>query len=468
VSEDLGKGGPARKARVLIVDDDASQVHLLTQSLERAGRFVTQPLQDPAKALEAALGDEPDAVITDISMPGLSGLELTRRLRAEYPTLPIIVVTGVPGDESGRAAFEAGASDFAMKPIDARSVVARLDRALAKVPDQELLLKAANERYPETGILGSHPRIVAVRETIRQIAAVPNVPALILGESGTGKNLVARAIHAASPESEHRFVEVNCAALPENLLEAEIFGYEKGAFTDARRSKKGLAEVADGGTLFLDEVGSLAPVLQAKLLTFLESKSFRRLGGTDDIQVNLRIVAATNSDLERDVAAGTFREDLFYRLNVARINLPPLREVREDIGTLAQRFLEQAAESFGRPVPRVDPGCIRRLEAYDWPGNARELRNVVERALIFSRSETLSIMPFISTAPASSSALPPGLATTAETSASLPLGLTLDEAERRYIEATLDSVDGNVGEAAEKLGVTRKVLWSRRKKHGLI
>ena len=209
-------------------------------------------------------------------------------------------------------------------------------------------------------------------------------------------------------------------------------------------------------------------MLQAKLLTFLESKSFRRLGGTDDIHVNLRIVAATNADLEQDVAAGTFREDLFYRLNVATINLPPLREVREDIGTLAQHFLEQAAESFGRPVPRVDPGCVRRLEAYDWPGNARELRNVVERALIFSRSETMRIEPFLSTAPGAPVEAGRGVASPPSESDGVPLGMTLEEAERRYIEATLDSVDGNVGEAAKRLGVTRKVLWNRRKKHGLL
>ncbi|HET9948387.1 MAG TPA: sigma-54 dependent transcriptional regulator, partial [Longimicrobiales bacterium] len=297
------------------------------------------------------------------------------------------------------------------------------------------------------------------------IAAVPKVPALILGESGTGKNLVARAIHASSPESEHRFVEVNCAALPDTLLEAEIFGHEKGAFTDARRTKKGLAEVADGGTLFLDEIGTLAPALQAKLLTFLESRSFRRLGGTDDIHVNLRIIAATNANLDQDVAAGRFREDLFYRLNVARVRLPALREIRGDIGELARSFLAQAAESFGRPAPRLEPESIRRLEAYDWPGNARELRNVIERALIFSHGPTLNVEPFIPpvvAVPERDGARPPADRVV------MPLGLTLDEAEKRYIEATLASVGGNVAEAAARLGVTRKVLWARRKKLGLL
>ncbi|MGE0158664.1 MAG: sigma-54-dependent transcriptional regulator [Gemmatimonadales bacterium] len=460
---------PARRASVLIVDDEAVQLTLLTAMLEKTGRFAAHPVRNPVEALEMALAEEPDAVITDISMPEMSGLDLTKRLREEYPTLPIIVVTGLVGEETGSHAFAAGATDFANKPLDSRGIVARLDRALAKVPEQEILLKAVRERYAPTGILGSHPRIEEVRRTIQQIAAVPKVPALILGESGTGKNLVARAIHAASSESEHRFVEINCAALPENLLEAEIFGYEKGAFTDARKSKKGLAEVADGGTLFLDEIGTLAPVLQAKLLTFLESRTFRRLGGTDDIHVTLRIIAATNADIEREVAAGRFREDLFYRLNVARVRLPALREVRQDIGEIAQRFLEQAAESFAKPAPRLDEEGVRKLAAYDWPGNARELRNVIERALIFSTGPTLNVEPFLAPPPPARSA--EGAAPQASANGDrgiVPLGLTLDEAERRYIEATLAATGGNVNEAAEQLGITRKVLWARRRKHGLL
>jgi len=452
---------------VLIVDDEAVQLTLLTATLERTGRFAAQAVKSPVEALEMALAEEPDAVITDISMPEMSGLELTKRLREEYPTLPIIVVTGLTGDETGSQAYEAGATDFANKPLDPRGIVARLDRALAKVPEQELILKAVRDSAP-TGILGSHPRVEEVRRTIQQIAAVPKVPALILGESGTGKNLVARAIHAASAEHEHRFVEINCAALPENLLEAEIFGYEKGAFTDARRSKKGLAEVADGGTLFLDEIGTLAPVLQAKLLTFLESRTFRRLGGTDDIHVSLRIIAATNADLEREVSAGGFREDLFYRLNVARIRLPALREVRQDVGVLAQRFLEQAAESFAKPAPRLDAESIRRLEAYDWPGNARELRNVIERAMIFSTGPSLNVEPFLASAPVRPTDVRVATPNGDGGSRTVPLGLTLDEAERRYIEATLQETRGNVNEAAERLGITRKVLWARRKKHGLL
>jgi len=461
--------GPARKARVVVVDDDPVQVQLLTRTLEKSGRFETRPTQDPREALTAALEDEPDAVITDILMPGMSGLELTERLRKEYPTLPILVLTSLTGEDSASAAFRAGATDFIAKPMDPADIRARLDHALESVLKEEIVRKVLVEQQATSGILGAHPRIVEVRDTVRQVAAVPNVPALILGESGTGKNLVARAIHAAGPQARHRLVEVNCAALPENLLEAEIFGYEKGAFTDARKSKKGLAEVADGGTLFLDEIGSMTPALQAKLLTFLESRSFRRVGGTDDIHVNLRIVAATNEDLERSVREGRFREDLYYRLNVARIELPPLREIRQDIAALAEHFLERAAGYFGKPRPRIAPESLRRLESYDWPGNARELRNVIERALIFSDGDTLRVDPFVPEARRASaySSDPPASARDAGGLA-LPLDLTLDEVEKRYIEAVLDAADGNVSEAADRLGVTRKVLWSRRRKHGLL
>ncbi|MEX2048794.1 MAG: sigma-54 dependent transcriptional regulator [Gemmatimonadota bacterium] len=469
MSERTNPLGPARKASVVVVDDDPVQVQLLTRTLEKSGRFATRSTQDPRHALESALDEEPDAVITDILMPGMSGLELTERLRLEYPTLPILVLTSLTGEDSASAAFKAGATDFITKPMDPADIRARLDRALENVPKEEIVRKALVEQRATAGILGAHPRIAEVRDTVRQVAAVPNVPALILGESGTGKNLVARAIHASSPQARHRLVEVNCAALPENLLEAEIFGYEKGAFTDARKSKKGLAEVADGGTLFLDEIGSLAPGLQAKLLTFLESRSFRRVGGTDDIHVNLRIVAATNENLEGAVESGRFREDLYYRLNVARIELPPLREIRQDVGALASHFLERAAEYFAKPLPRLTAESIRRLEAYDWPGNARELRNVIERALIFSKGETLRVDPFVPEArrvsPGAESAGTP--ARPAEGMA-LPLGLRLDEVEKRYIEATLEAAGGSVNAAAERLGVTRKVLWSRRRKHGLL
>ena len=459
---------PTRKPTIVLVDDDATQVTLLTATLERTGRFETLPFRDPREALEAVLSEAPDGVITDLLMPEMSGLELVARVRAEYPALPVIVLTGLTGDDSAERAFEAGATDFVSKPMEPRSLVSRLDRALLRAPEEEVLVEVAQRSSGLPAILGSHPLVEAVRETVRQVATVPGVPALLLGESGTGKNLVARALHAESRRAHHRFVEVNCAALPENLLEAEIFGYERGAFTDAKKTKKGLAEVADRGTLFLDEIGTLTPVLQAKLLTFLESRSFRRVGGTHDIQVDLRIVAATNADLSGAVREGQFRDDLYYRLNVATINLPPLRAVARDIGALAEHFLTRAARDFGKALPRLPAESVRRLQAYDWPGNARELRNVMERALIFSSGDTIRPEDlFAGGAPTTFGSASPARAPSAD-GAGLPLGLTLDEIERRYIEATLEANGGDVGRSAESLGVTRKVLWARRKKHGLL
>ncbi|NIP59857.1 MAG: sigma-54-dependent Fis family transcriptional regulator, partial [Gemmatimonadetes bacterium] len=248
---------------------------------------------------------------------------------------------------------------------------------------------------------------------------------------------------------------------PENLLEAELFGHEKGAFTDARETKRGLAEVADQGTLFLDEIGSMPPSLQAKLLTFLESRSFRRLGGTEEIEVDLRVIAATNAHLETMVEDEAFREDLYFRLNVASHTLPPLRHIRSDIPLLARHFVRKAAEFFRKPVPELDPASVKRLLAYDWPGNVRELRNVIERAMIFRQGEVLEI-PLPAPDPAAVSEAAPR-----EGGLVLPLGLTLEEVEKRYIEATMEKADA-VAEAAEQLGISRKVLWARRRDYGLL
>jgi transcriptional regulator with PAS, ATPase and Fis domain len=271
-------------------------------------------------------------------------------------------------------------------------LLARLARGIADAPARELISKVTEAAYDPHGVIGTHPLVESLRSFIRKVAAVPQVSVLLLGESGTGKSMVARAIHGAGAGSRQRFVEINCAALPAHLLEAELFGYEKGAFTDARQTKKGLVEVADGGTLFLDEVGTIGPEIQAKLLSFLESRSFRRLGSTREASVNVRIIAATNVDLESEVMDGTFREDLFYRLNVASYTLPPLRHIRSDIPVLARHFVGRAASYFGKPVPELDRDGLERLQAYAWPGNARELRNVIERSMIFSQGRTLEIV----------------------------------------------------------------------------
>jgi DNA-binding NtrC family response regulator len=443
---------------IFIIDDDPDQVALVTAQLERSRRFVTKGFTRPEAALEEIRAEAPDAVVCDLVMPGMDGIAFTRRVREIAPALPVIIATARGTEGDAETALQAGANDFVTKPIEPKALETRIRRALEQVPAQELLTSVTAAKFDRHGIVGSHPLVLEVRNFVDQVASVGQVSALLLGESGTGKNLVARAIHGASGQAARRFVEVNCAALPAQLLEAELFGYERGAFTDARQTKRGLVEVADGGTLLLDEIGSMPLELQAKLLSFLESRTFRRIGSTTEQSVSLRVVAATNVDLAADARAGRFREDLFYRLNVASQVLPSLRSIRSDIPEIARHFTKRAAEYFGKPVPTVDAAGVDRLQRHDWPGNARELRNVIERSMIFSRGPVMQIGELASSpaAPAVvSNALP------------VPRGLTLDEVERMYIEATLRDLGGSVSAAAEQLGISRKVLWQRRKKHGM-
>ncbi|HET6231244.1 MAG TPA: sigma-54 dependent transcriptional regulator [Longimicrobiaceae bacterium] len=441
---------------VFIIDDDPDQVALVTAQIERTRRFATKSFSRAEAALEALLSDPPDAVVCDLVMPGMDGIEFTRRVREVHKTLPIIIATARGTEGDAERALRAGATDFVAKPIEPRSLITRISRSVEDVPAREILTSAVRAKFDPHGIIGHHPLITEVREFVDNVASVPHVSALLLGESGTGKNMVARAIHAASLAASYRFVEINCAALPANLLEGELFGYEKGSFTDAKQAKKGLVEVADNGTLFLDEIGSMPLELQAKLLTFLEGRSFRRIGSTREMSVNLRVVAATNVDIQAEVARGAFREDLYYRLNVASQVLPPLRAIRSDIPAIADHFLKRASEYFAKPLPAIDAAGMERLQKYDWPGNARELRNIIERSMIFSKG------PVVRIAELQSAAAPPpadGL--------HVPRGLTLDEVERLYIDSTLRELGGNVTAAARQLGISRKVLWQRRKRHGL-
>ena len=324
---------------VFIIDDEPDQVALLTAQLERGRRFATKGFTRAEAALDEIRADPPDAVVCGLAAGGVDGVAFTEGLRAITRSLPVIIVTSRGNEGDAERALEAGATDFVTRPVEPKALETRLRRALEEVPARELLTSVAQIRFDRHGIVGSHPLVRQVREFVDQIATVPQVTALLLGESGTGKNMVARAIHGASQQSGFRFVEVNCAAIPAALLEAELFGYERGAFTDARQSKKGLVEVADGGTLFLDEIGSMPLELQAKLLTFLESRAYRRIGSVADQTVALRVIAATNVDLAGEVRAGRFREDLYYRLNVASQVLPPLRLIRSDIPAIARHFV---------------------------------------------------------------------------------------------------------------------------------
>ncbi len=411
-------------------------------------------------------------MITDLVMPGPSGVEVTRRVRAADRHVPIFVLTGHADIATAVEALKAGATEYLTKPVNIDELTTLLARALAERPlieEGASLEQARGEQFSVRAILGEDPKVEEVRAFVRRMAAIPRPTVLLLGESGTGKNLAARAIHYSSPHSRGRFVEINCSALPANLLEAELFGYKKGAFTDAREAKRGLIEVADGGTLFLDEIAELSAEFQAKLLNFLESRRFRRLGGTDEIEVGLRLITATNRDLEHVVQAGRFRADLYYRITVAATSLPPLREIKGDLPLFANHFREGFNREFKKRVESIDGAALEALEAWQWPGNVRELRNVIERAMIFSDGPKLQRAD-LPTLGRLERVTRGGTAGTEprDDAIQVPKGLTLVEAEREYIRATLSEVDGNVQRAAEILGISRKNLWEKRKKYGLL
>jgi two-component system, NtrC family, response regulator AtoC len=452
---------------IYVLDDDVVYAKLLAANLGSPGRVRTRVFERPDELLAQHTDEPADAVITDLVMPDLNGVEVTRRLRRADPHLPIFVLTGHGDIATAIEALKAGATEYLTKPVNIDELMTLLTRALAARPLVEAgasLEQARGEQFSVKAILGDHPKVEAVRAFTRKMAAIPRPTVLLLGESGTGKNLVARAIHYSSPHSLGRFVEINCSALPANLLEAELFGYKKGAFTDAREAKRGLIEVADGGTLFLDEIAELSPELQAKLLNVLESRRFRRLGGTEELEVALRLVTATNRNLEELVQTGRFRADLYYRVSVAATTLPPLREIKTDVPRLAQHFRQLFTQEFKKKVDRIDDAALETLAEWDWPGNVRELRNVIERAMIFTDGPALkrSDLPSLGRRDG-------GPARGGETKAfELPKGLTLADAEREYIRLTLEVTDGDIQRAAEILGISRKNLWEKRKKHGLL
>src|SRR2546422_465419 len=452
---------------IYILDDDVVYAKLLAANLGSPGRVRTRVFDRP-DALLAHHAEEPaDAVITDLVMPDLNGVEVARRLRRNDPHLPIFVLTGHGDIATAIEALKAGATEYRTKPVNIAELMTVMTRALIARPLVEAgasLEQAQGQQFSVHAILGDHPNVEAVRAFVRKMAAVPRPTVLLLGESGTGKNLVARAIHYSSPHSAGRFVEINCAALPANLLEAELFGYKKGAFTDAREAKRGLIEVADGGTLFLDEIADLGPELQAKLLNFLESRRFRRLGGTDEIEVGLRLITATNPHLEQQLQAGRFLADLYYRITSAAQTLAPLRQVKSDLPLLANHFREMFNGEFKKHVAAIDADALQALQAWDWPGNARELRNVIERGMIFSDGPSLKRTDL----PALGRLDGAARADARPDKFELPRRLSLADAEREYIRHTLEDTGGNIQRAAEILGISRKNLWEKRKKYGLL
>ncbi len=443
--------------RVLIVDDEQAMLDVVAEGLASAGGFVVRCETSARLALSALGAEEFDCVVTDLKMTGMSGIELCEKIASNRPDLPVIVITAFGSMDTAVAALRAGAYDFITKPLEVDMLILALERAIKHKNLQEEVKKLrslveATQKCED--IVGASQPMRKVFELIDRIADTAT-SVLITGETGTGKELTARAIHKRSQRGSARFVAVDCAAMPEALLESELFGHVKGAFTDARASRTGLLVLADGGTLFMDEIGNLPLGLQPKLLRALQERVVRPVGGSEEIPFDARIIAATNRDLEADVEKGVFRQDLFYRLNVVNIDMPPLRARGNDVLLLAQHFIELFARRSGRSVRSLSTAAAEKLLNYPWPGNIRELQNCVERAVALTQYEQLSADDL----PEKIQKFRRTQFVIADESASD--FVSLDEMERRYILRVLESVGGNKSTAARILGLDRRTLYRK-------
>ena len=446
------------KFTVLVVDDERNIREGLAEALALEGHAVATA-GDGEEALDVLGREEVDLVITDLRMPKLAGDQLLKRLTADWPTVPVIILTGHGTIETAVQAMRDGAYDFLTKPVDLERLGLLVQRALAtrELSLQYRELREEVERKSQFAtVIGRSALMRRVFDRVRQVAPARS-SVLITGESGVGKEMVAEAVHFNSPRREKALVKVHCAALAETLLESELFGHERGAFTGAVARKRGRFELAHLGTLFLDEIGEISAGVQVKLLRVLEERKFERVGGEETIEVDVRIVAATNRDLPKAIAAGSFREDLFYRLNVVSIEVPPLRERREDIELLVAAFLKEFSEENGKRVEAIEPKARAALLAFDWPGNVRQLRNTIESAVVLARGPVIGLDD-----------LPMNVrGETGGSSVSVPVGATLAEAERDLIRATLAREGGNKSRAADILGIGRKTLHRKLQEYGL-
>ncbi len=446
-------------AHLFVVDDEASARTTLALLLRRRGHRVEEA-DGVASATKRLAEQTFDLVVTDLRMPDGDGLDVLQAARAQADAPEVILLTAYAEWKSAKEAIRLGALDYFEKGQEPEELFHRIDNALASraLRRENANLKAQlRERYGLPGLIAQSPAMQAVLDLVERVAPT-DATVLIQGESGTGKEVIAKAVHHASPRAARPFVAVNCGAVPETLLESELFGYVRGAFTGAAGGKLGLFEEAGGGTLFLDEIAEMPATLQVKLLRALQSGEVRRLGATQAATIDVRVLAATNGDLARRISQGSFREDLFYRLNVIQVTLPPLRDRREDIPALAEHFLARAAAKLGR-TRRLSPAALERVLRYPWPGNVRELENAIERAAILSRSETVE-----------PDDLPPHVSAGLQLgpSPALPRQVTLAEAERAHILTTLERFGRNHSGAAEALGIGRTTLWRKLKEYGIV
>src|SRR3954463_2001598 len=449
-------------ATLLLVDDEPANLDSLERIFAREG-YKTQRAETGAAALPR-LGDKPaDVVLTDLMMPGMSGQELLRAVKAVAPDAEVVLMTAYGTVEAGVAAMKDGGYDFLTKPLKRHAVLKSVAQALEKrrlvLENKQLRARLAGVSSP---IVGQSPALRSTLDIIRQ-AAPSSATVLLLGESGTGKELFARALHEHSTRAQAPFVPINCAAIPDTILESELFGYERGAFTGAVARKEGRIERAQGGTLFLDEIGDLSLGVQVKLLRFLQEGEIERLGGTSPVKVASRVVAATNRDLASAVQSGKFREDLYYRLNVIQVILPPLRERLEDIPLLADHFVGKYAAKNGKQFSGITPSALEALEAYPWPGNVRELEHAIERAVVLSSGSEIDIdaLPQAVLQAARGGPRGPIPAALEGWTLSIPLGTTMEEIELRVIRETLRHTKGDKNLAAQLLGIAARTIYRK-------
>ncbi len=460
-------------ATLLVADDDPAVRQSLERMLTREGYAVVLAPDGPA-ALERLRAGGVDLVLSDLKMPGLTGLELLREVKAVSPDVDVILLTAFGTVEEAVKAMKDGAVDFLTKPFQRAQLIRIIRKALEHrelVQENRALQRRLDDLLREGHIIGASPAFRRVMTLVDQVAN-SSATVLVQGESGTGKELIARRIHDRSPRRQGPFVAVNCAALPETLLESELFGYEKGAFTGAAGRKEGRFELADGGTLFLDEVGDLSPVTQPKILRVLQEGEFERVGGTKTLRVDVRVVTATNQDLAVLVREKRFREDLYYRLNVITVTAPPLRERREDVAVLAQHFLRVYAAKNNRHLDGFTDEALACLEGYSWPGNVRELENVVERAVVLARGaaveaghlpDNVTERPVVVEGPAPGERPAGDGAAAGERFFKIRIGASLAEIEQRVLEETLRLTGGNKTSAAKILGIDRKTVFRKLK-----
>lgn len=448
-----------QKPGLLIVDDEKNSREGLQRALGRSYRVWVAEGGEEALTL---LSEQPiDVVITDLRMPGMDGMSLMQRILARDPQPACILLTAYGTVDIAVEAMKKGAQDFVTKPVNLEQLELKIRRALENrdlVAENRYLHQQLDSKYGLDQFIGASPAMQDVYETIQQVAP-SRATVLIEGESGTGKELVARAVHKLSPRQHGPLISVHCAALSDTLLESELFGHEKGAFTGASERRTGRFEMADGGSLFLDEIGEISMSTQVKILRVLEERTFERVGGRDPVDVDVRLIAATNRNLKEMVDGGEFREDLYFRLNVVRVELPPLRDRHGDVALLLDHYAKEFAEENGRSLNGFTPDALEILTRYDWPGNVRELRNVVERMVVMSRGDRLTVRDL--PVELRDTSLPPS------SGSALTSGYSLENAERDMIVKALKASEGNKTQAAEQLGISRRTLHRKINEYGL-